>query len=484
MADSGVKKNVGAVVFGILLMCLGMQFANYGTALAVAGDVGQMDAMQYYIFIQALGTIGMMLILPLVGKLNQLIGMRTLVFIGIILQVLGRVMMALKASWGLYAAGMLVQAIGGGAYVSATFAVIAMTVAAEKRAKYFGLIATFNGIGAIIGPIISSAVYASSATLATYFLFAPIVLIGFFIAFKGIPNSKVAGALKGFDIGGLLLTVLGILGLMLWMNLSGEGKMFAWASAPSIIFLIVGVVCIIAAIYRELKVDNPAVPFAMLKNKRLAFASIGAFVQAVLSTCTATYSVMWIRINYQEFSGATLFNGTASLGQQLVVLIGGLTLAAFLSAKFVSRFRGAAIFAAVCAVLSCAILYCIKFTGTVFTGDIMFLGGDFPAGMLIVYVGSVFAGFTSVITQSTFSAFWQSNTPPEQIPAGQALYTFFSTGGSAIFGAIAGVVLGSSTDYSVCFLVGLCFAIVGLITAIIGLKFPKEEVEAAKAAGK
>ena len=100
--------------------------------------------------------------------------------------------------------------------------------------------------------------------------------------------------------------------------------------------------------------------------------------------------------------------------------------------------------------------------------------------MIIIYVGAVFAGITSCIAQSTYSAFWQSNAKPEEMASGQALYTFGATGGSAVFGAVVGVVLGTSTDYSIGFLVGLVFAVAGLIAAVIGMKFPKEEIEAAK----
>lgn len=472
--------NTGTIILGTLIMCLGMQFANYGTALCVSGDVGQMDAMQYYVFIQAIGSIGMMLILPVIGKLTNLMGMRTLVFSGVVLQVIGRALMALKMNWVIYTVGMLIQSIGGGCYISASFVIIAMAVAAEKRAKYFGLIATFNGIGAIVGPILCSMIYSSEMSGMAYFIFVPIVLLGYALAFKGIPNGKQRDNDR-FDFAGLFLTIMGILCLLLWMNLSGSGKMFAWTSAPSIICLVVGAVCMVLSIRREITIANPAVPFRMFKNKRLTFAFIGALVQAALSTCTATYAVMWIRINYQGLSGTTLFNGTSTLGQQIVVLIGGLTISAYISAKFVSRFRGAALIAAVSGVLSTLILFCIRFTGTAASGNIVFIGNsDFPVGMIIIYVGAVFAGITSCIAQSTYSAFWQSNAKPEEMASGQALYTFGATGGSAVFGAVVGVVLGTSTDYSIGFLVGLVFAVAGLIAAVIGMKFPKEEIEAAK----
>ena len=65
------KKNWGFII-GILILCVGMQFANYGTAVCMSGEVAKMDAMQYYVLIAALGTLGMVLVLPIVGKLTAL----------------------------------------------------------------------------------------------------------------------------------------------------------------------------------------------------------------------------------------------------------------------------------------------------------------------------------------------------------------------------------------------------------------------------
>ena len=85
-----------------------------------------------------------------------------------------------------------------------------------------------------------------------------------------------------------------------------------------------------------------------------------------------------------------------------------------------------------------------------------------------------------MVSQSTFSAFWQSNTPREDIPSGASLYSFGATGGSVIFGAVVGVVLGSSGDYTRAFATGFVFAVIGLICAIVGFRFSKEEITAAQ----
>ncbi|MCD8152212.1 MAG: MFS transporter [Clostridiales bacterium] len=480
--DEANKKN-WVFIIGVLVLCVGMQFANYGTAVCLSAEVTKMDAMQYYVLISAFGTLGMLLILPIVGKLTAILGQRNMIVIGIIIQLVGRILMMFTATWVPYGLAYLLQSIGGGFYISCAYVLMPMAVQAHERAKFFGYIAVANAIGAICGPILISAMYSAGGIVGklAYIANLPLTIIGFLMVLPHCPNTKTPGASKGFDFLGLILTVVGLTCMVLWMNLGG--KMFAWASAISLVLLAVTIICIAWMIRRELSISNPAVPIKMFRNKRLTFAFIGSLVAAAYSTCSGSYCVMWIRMNFSEFPATTLFNGTATTAQQIVILILGFFLGAYIGKKFVKRFRVFGILSMVAAMAATGILYCLKFTGTAAGGDLVVIGPSIPLGMIVIYIATAIGGFTSVVAQSTFSAFWQSNTPREDVPSGAALYNFGATGGSVIFGSVVGVVLGSSNDYTRAFATGFVFATIGLICAIIGFRFSKEEIAAAEQAG-
>ena len=477
MVETDVKKKKNWVfIIGVLIMCVGMQFANYGTAVTVSGAVTAMNAMQYYVLIGAMGTMGMLLILPIVGKLTVIVGQRNMILIGILIQLAGRICLMFCTTWIPYAAAYLLQSIGGGCYVSSAYVNMGSAIDAAERPKFFGYIAVANAIGAIFGPIIISAMYSLGGMLAnlTYIANLPITLIGFLMIMKDCSTKKTPGAANGLDFPGLLLTVVGLAGLVLWLNLGG--KMFAWLSAPSAVLAVIAAVALTLMIRRELTISNPIVPIKMFKNPRLTYAFIGAVVVSAYSTCSASYCVMWIRMNFGGFAGTTFFNGTASLAQQIVVLILGFFLGGYIASKFARRFRTFGILAMVAAMVATGMMYCLKFTGTAAGGNLMMISDGLPVGMVLIYVATAIGGFTAVVGQSTFSAFWQSNTPREEIPSGQALYSFGSTGGSAIFSAVVGAVLGTSGDYTRAFATGFVFAVVGFICALVGFKFTKEEI--------
>ena len=375
MADTiETKKRNWIFIIGVLIMCVGMQVANYGTAVCLSGEMNSMGATDFYVLVNAFGSLGMMLILPMVGKFTAMFGLRNMITAGIIVQLAGRVLMIFSGAWVPYAIGYLIQSVGGGFYVSSAYVNMGSAVEPQERAKFFGYIAVANAIGAIFGPMMVSSMYAAGGLAAdlAYIINLPITVIGFILMFKHCSNQKTPGAGKGFDYLGVVLTAVGIACLVLWLNLGGKASSggFDWLSAPSIIMIAVAVVMLGVLFKRESSIANPAVPIKMFKNKRLTYAFIGAIVAAAYSTCSASYSIMWIRINYSSFPGATLFNGTASLPQQVVIVMLGLFLGAYIGKKFVTRFRPFGILSMLAAMIATGILFCLQFTGTAAEGNI------------------------------------------------------------------------------------------------------------------
>ena len=480
MAEPALNKKNMAVIIGVMIMCVGMMVANFGCAVSMASAMGAMDADRYYVLVSALGSLGMVLVLPIVGQLTGIIGQRNLIVLGIAVQLAGRVVMMLVSSWVPYALGFLLQAIGNGFYVSSVFVIISMNVSPQGTPKYFGYIAVANAVGSILGPILVSTMTAMGATMGklAYIVNFPITIIGFALVFKSCPNQKIPNAGKGFDYLGLVLSVVGLSCLVLWMNLGD--KMFTWLSAPSAILVVAAVATLAWVIRRELSIANPAIPLKMFKNRRLTYSFIGMFCSSVYSTCVAAYTVMWTMYNFSAFPGYALFNGTASLANHVVGLILGLFLGGYIGQKFVKRFRPFAIASSVSAIIATGLLFCLRFTGTAAAGNVMAIG-NIPVGMILIYVACAIGGFNYTVANSTLNVYWQTNTPPEEMPSGMAMASFAALFASCFFGALAGVLMGNSGDYTIAFGAACVICIIGLFFAIVGFKFTPEEIAAAEA---
>ena len=472
------KKKSWAVIIGVLILNVGLMIANYGCAVSMAGDLSAMQADQYYVLCSALGSLAMMLVLPIVGRLTGIFGMRNLIILGIVVQTAGRVLMMFSTTWVPYAAGYFIQGLGGGCYTTAAYVIMAGAVAPREAPKFFSYIAVSTAVGSMLGPILVSAMASLGGMAAklAYISNLPFVLVGFVMLWKGCPNQKTPGAGKGFDYPGLVTMGVGLACLVLWLNLGS--KMFQWLSAPSIILVIVGIAALAFCLRRELKISNPAIPLRMFRNKRLTYSFIISMCCSAYNTCVASYTIMWVMYNFSTFPGATLFNGTASIMNHVVGLILGLFLGGYIGKKFVLRFRPFAIWGNLSFIAASAILFCLRFTGTAAEGNVMAIG-DLPVGMILIWAACAIGGFGFTVS-ATYPAFWQTNTPREDIPSGQSLYSFGAMMASCFFGALVGVLMGTSTDYTIAFGASLIICILGLIFTVVGFKFTPQEIAAAK----
>jgi MFS family permease len=270
------------------------------------------------------------------------------------------------------------------------------------------------------------------------------------------PNQKRPSAGK-FDGAGIMLLVLAICGIVLWLSLGG--KLFAFISPMGLGFLAVGLVCAAALIAVERKSANPSVPVNMFRKKRFRFTFLVQMFMVPYSASIMGYGIVYVTT---IMKASSLVGSTVSMPQTIVQLICGVTIGAFVSRAFKKRFP---IFGKLALILYTAAVL-------IFTS----LKPDSP--MLIIYIATAMGGVGQAISQSTFTAFFQTELEQAEFPAAQGMYQFASSGGATVFTAICGAALNMGFNLNQIFLLGAIFCSVATVISFIGFRFPKAEVEA------
>lgn len=405
-AESNQKTNT-LYVAGILALAICMQFSTYGPGIAMPTKLRELDGMAFYALCTALGSIGTMLILPMVGKLYNIFGMRTIIITGVVMQFIARIGMMAAPSVVPFMVLYALQAMGGGMYISAAYVMMAGAVSSEKRPKFYGYIATSNAIGALLGPLVCGQIVDAGFVDFAFIAYIPFALVAIICIFRFAPNRKEAGAAAGFDFIGVVLLVAAVCCIMFWMNLGG--KSFAWNSLPSIAMILVGIVALISLIRRESTIENPSVPIKMFKKKRLTASFLGQVCLSCYSTCTAAYCVNYIQ--NVLLSGNAMLSGTATMPQTIVIAVLGIFIGRYLGKDFVRRFRPMGILAFLCPITATLILFSLK-----------------PeSSMLQIWIATGIGGVSSAIAQSSFAAFFQTELKPEEFAPAQSMYNFGST---------------------------------------------------------
>ncbi len=450
-------KSKGLYLFAILIMCTGLQIFMYGGNTAMTPLLVSMGGYNYYSLVAALGSTGTMIALPAVGAIGDRMGRRNVVFMGIIIMLFARIMIQFTNNIFAFMVWQTMGSFGAGLIMSAPYAMIAEVFDRTTAMKHYGLIATFNAVGALCGPLLAG-LFADAGNLRTAFiLWIPLIAIAAIIIAISYPNVKREG--KKFDVYGLILLAIVIAAFVLWTGLSGN--VFPWISAGLILPVIVIIGAILLAKHSN-KIERPTVPLYIFKHKRFRTAFFVNALVVTFSTCASGYVLMYILYTMKL---STTMGSTSTIPSTILIMICGLFMGRILAKNFIKNIRTMML---VCTLCIFAALVCFSL-----------LRPD--SSMALVWIGSALGGIGNSIAQTSITPFFQFGLPREDIAAAQGMYTFASSGGATIFVAAVGAVMSvTGLDIKIVFYIAAALAFMNIILVLTRVKIT--DVEAAHVA--
>ncbi|MFI5627506.1 MFS transporter [Nocardioides sp. NPDC051685] len=152
--------------------------------------------------------LGYVAVLPLIGRLADLLGHLPVLVGGLVVFALGSFLTAL--SWDLAAmvVGRFFQGLGGGALVPATLALVAALYPVDRRGVPLGLVSAVQELGSVLGPLIGAVVLAL-ADWRAIFLLNLVVGVVLAVAIRRLGRTDTASGRSGRpDLIALLLLLL------------------------------------------------------------------------------------------------------------------------------------------------------------------------------------------------------------------------------------------------------------------------------------
>ena len=156
--------------------------------------------------------LGYIAVLPLIGRLADLVSRQRILIACLMIFVVGSAITALAVELPVLVTGRVLQGIGGGGLVPATLAIVADLWPADRRGTPLGVVGAVQEVGSVLGPVFGAAVLAVSGWRTIFWLnvVAGLVLAGAVLLIggerlrrpRGIP--LVLGALA-LLVGGLAL---------------------------------------------------------------------------------------------------------------------------------------------------------------------------------------------------------------------------------------------------------------------------------------
>ncbi|THF85002.1 MFS transporter [Deinococcus sp. KSM4-11] len=225
-------------------------------------------------------------LVPIYGKLSDLVGRRAILIFGTVVFVIGSVLCGLASGVGMLIAGRAVQGLGGAALIGLMYAVIADLYPPEQRSRYIGLVGAVFSLSTVLGSVIGGYVTDTFGWHNVFFISVPLGIAAV-IAMLFMPPLKVARERAPIDgLGAALLTVFSVT-LLLALSLGktsvapGESG-FLWGSWQILALFAGALVSLVAFVLVERRAADPIIDVRLFGNRTFAVANITTFLLGVV----------------------------------------------------------------------------------------------------------------------------------------------------------------------------------------------------------
>ncbi|HEY6740393.1 MAG TPA: MDR family MFS transporter [Actinopolymorphaceae bacterium] len=296
-----------------------------GTALpTMVGELHGVDHMLWVITAYILATTIMM---PVYGKLGDLIGRRGLLIAAIAIFLVGSVVGARAGDMTVLIVARAIQGVGGGGLMLLSQAIIADVVPARERARYMGVMGGVFAFSSVAGPLLGGWFTEGPGWRWVFWSSLPLGVLAIVAAIVLLRLPKVGGIRPRLDYLGMALMAVATTCLVLigtW-----GGSQYDWTS-PTILGLAAATVVTGGSFLAvEARAAEPIMPLHLFRDRNFNLTTVAGLLTGVSMFGAISYLPTYL----QMVTGA---NATEA-GLLMVPMMGAMLLSSVVSGQLVSR---------------------------------------------------------------------------------------------------------------------------------------------------
>ncbi|KAK3302914.1 major facilitator superfamily domain-containing protein [Chaetomium strumarium] len=388
------------------------------TVTEAVGGAGQ------YVWIANSFVVASCVLQPLFGQLSNVFGRRRPLIASVVLFTVGSGLAGGAENAAMLIAGRAIQGAGGGGIVVLLDIVCCDLVPLRERGKYLGLMFSWSGVGAALGPPVGGAL-AQANWRWMFYMNIPIcgVALACLLLFMRVKTGTAAAEHRGLgaklrrlDILGNLIFTASMIALLIGLVEGGTDEQHMWSSFRIIVPIVLGVAGWTAFhAHQAVLAPFPSVPPRLFANRTSATAYALTFTSSVVLQATAYFFPVFL----QAVQGTTVLeSGTDFLPFALSSLVFAVAAGILLSTFGAYRPLHAAAFA----------LSSLAF------GLFTLLDGSTPKVAWVWF--QLIAAAGSGLVMSTLLPAIMASLPESDVASASATYSFCRT-----FGYVWGVTL-------------------------------------------
>jgi EmrB/QacA subfamily drug resistance transporter len=231
------------------------------------------------------------------GRLGDMYGHKRIYITGFVIFTVGSFLCGISPTIAFLIFCRAIQAIGAGMLMSMGPAIVTDITPPRSRGKALGFTAIAVSVALTTGPVLGGILTSRFGWQSIFYVNIPVGILGTIFAQKIIPLREKTDK-QTFDIKGSILIFLTLVSILFPLNYAEK---LGWHNPIIIGLLITGIVFFIIFIFVENKTVNPAVDLNLFKNRLFSMSNISSLLNFL-----AQFSVTLIMPFYlQQLRGFT-----------------------------------------------------------------------------------------------------------------------------------------------------------------------------------
>jgi EmrB/QacA subfamily drug resistance transporter len=259
---------------GMLLAALDQTIVS--TALpTIVGELGNQERLAWVVTAYLLSST---VSTPLWGKISDLYGRKRLYQLAIVVFVVGSMLIGLAQNLGFLIAFRAMQGLGAGGLMALSQAIIGDIVSPRERGRYQGYMGSVFAFASVAGPLLGGFFVDHLSWRWCFYINLPIGIAAFLLT-SAVLRMDVRRVQHRVDYLGAALLVGGVSPLLLMLEWGG--REYEWSS-PTIIGLGVGGAVVLGLfVAQEQRAEEPILPLRLFRNDVFTVASMCNLVVGV-----------------------------------------------------------------------------------------------------------------------------------------------------------------------------------------------------------
>lgn len=327
-SERAAPTSIGPLFASLMVTMLLAALNQTVLSTALPTIVGELHGVDHMTWVITSYILASTIVMPLYGRLSDLLGRRPVLVTAISLFVIGSVVGAIASNIEWLIVGRVVQGVGGGGLMILSQAAIADVVPARDRGKYMGVMGAVFAVASVAGPLLGGWFTEGPGWRWAFWINVPLGAVAILatVAFLRPPTAGRIKRPRVDYLGGALIavTTTAIVLVCTW-----AGHTYQWRSVQIVGLLIAAFISAVLFAVVESKATHPLIPLALFTQRDFTLSTVAALLFGVAMFGAVGYLPTYLQM-------ASGVDATAA-GLLMIPMMGGLLTSSVVCGRLVSK---------------------------------------------------------------------------------------------------------------------------------------------------